>query len=51
MDDELLAWIVFIVMAVALVVLDIVLHRKPEHIPVKKALKETAIWVVAALSR
>ncbi len=49
MDDELLAWIVFIVMAVALVVLDIVLHRKPEHIPVKKALKETAIWVVAAL--
>ena len=49
MDDELLAWIVFIVMAVALVVLDIFLHRKPEHIPVKKALKETAIWVVAAL--
>ena len=49
MDDELLAWIVFIVMAVALVVLDIVLHRKPEHIPVKKALRETAIWVVAAL--
>ncbi|MBQ7621072.1 MAG: TerC/Alx family metal homeostasis membrane protein [Candidatus Methanomethylophilaceae archaeon] len=49
MDNELLAWIVFIVMAVALVVLDIVLHRKPEHIPVKKALKETAIWVVAAL--
>jgi len=49
MDDELLAWIVFIVMAVALVILDIVLHRKPEHIPVKKALKETAVWVVAAL--
>ena len=49
MDNELLAWIVFIVMAVALVILDIVLHRKPEHIPVKKALKETAIWVVAAL--
>ncbi|MBR6910292.1 MAG: TerC/Alx family metal homeostasis membrane protein [Candidatus Methanomethylophilaceae archaeon] len=49
MDDELLAWIVFIVMAVSLVILDIVLHRKPEHIPVKKALKETAIWVVAAL--
>ena len=49
MDNELLAWIVFIVMAVALVILDIVLHRKPEHIPVKKALKETAVWVVAAL--
>lgn len=49
MDNEVLAWIVFIVMAVALVILDIVLHRKPEHIPVKKALKETAIWVVAAL--
>ena len=49
MDNELLAWIVFIVMAVALVILDIVLHRKPEHIPVKKALRETAIWVVAAL--
>ena len=49
MDNELLAWIVFIVMAVALVILDIVLHRKPEHIPVKKALNETAVWVVAAL--
>ncbi len=49
MDDELLAWVVFIVMAFALVILDLVLHRKPEHIPVKKALNETAIWVATAL--
>lgn len=50
MDNELLAWIVFIVMAVALVILDLVLHRKPEHIPVKRALKETAIWIAAAMA-
>lgn len=49
MDKEMIAWIVFAVIALSLVILDLVLHRKPEHIPVKRALLETAIWVGAAL--
>ncbi len=49
MDKEMIAWIVFAVIALSLVILDLVLHRKPEHIPVKRALLETAIWVAAAL--
>ncbi len=48
MDGETLAWIVFIVVALLLVILDLVLHRKPEHIPMKRALKETMIWILAA---
>ncbi len=48
MDGETLAWIVFIVVALILVILDLVLHRKPEHIPMKRALKETMIWILAA---
>ncbi len=50
MDDEFLAWAVFIVLALSLVILDIYLHHKPEHIPVRRALKETAIWVAAAFA-
>ena len=48
MDNEMMAWIVFIIVALALVVLDLILHRKPEHIPMKRALKETMIWILAA---
>lgn len=48
MDNEMMAWIVFIIIALALVVLDLILHRKPEHIPMKRALKETMIWILAA---
>ena len=48
MDDEMLAWVVFIVVALALVILDLVLHRKPEDIPVKRALRETMLWILAA---
>ena len=48
MDNEMMAWIVFIIIALALVTLDLVLHRKPEHIPMKRALKETMIWILAA---
>ena len=49
MDKEMIAWMVFAAIAISLVVLDLILHRKPEHIPVKRALMETAIWVAAAL--
>jgi tellurite resistance protein TerC len=48
MDNEMMAWIVFIIIALVLVVLDLILHRKPEHIPMKRALKETMIWILAA---
>ena len=48
MDEEMLAWIVFIVLALSLVILDLILHRKPEDIPVKRALRETSIWILAA---
>ena len=48
MDNEMLAWVVFIVVALALVILDLVLHRKPEDIPVKRALRETMLWILAA---
>lgn len=48
MDNEMMAWIVFIIIALALVVLDLILHRKPGHIPMKRALKETIIWILAA---
>ncbi|MBR4243777.1 MAG: TerC/Alx family metal homeostasis membrane protein [Candidatus Methanomethylophilaceae archaeon] len=44
----MMAWIVFIIIALVLVVLDLILHRKPEHIPMKRALKETMIWILAA---
>ena len=47
-DNETLAWILFIAIALSLVILDLVMHRKPEHIPVKRALKETALWIGAA---
>ena len=49
MDSELLAWVVFVFLAVTLVTLDIALHHRPERIPVKRALKETAVWVGAAM--
>ncbi len=48
MDNEMVAWVVFIVVALALVILDLVLHRKPEDIPVKRALRETMLWILAA---
>ena len=48
--DESLAWIIFIVIALALVIADLVLHRKPEHIPVKRALLETSIWIIVAVA-
>ncbi len=47
--NESLAWIIFIVIALALVIADLIIHRKPEQIPVKRALLETSIWVIAAL--
>ena len=48
MDNETLAWIVFAVVALSLVVLDLVLHHKPERIPTKRALKETTLWISVA---
>jgi tellurite resistance protein TerC len=50
MDNEVLAWILFIAIALTLVALDLFLHRKPEDIPVKRALKETLVWIGAALA-
>jgi len=47
--DEAVAWVVFVVVAGALIIADLMLHRKAEHIPVKRALKEVAIWVSAAV--
>jgi len=48
MDNETLAWVIFIAIALSLVVLDLFLHHKPEIIPVKRALKETALWIAVA---
>jgi tellurite resistance protein TerC len=48
--DETFAWILFAALALILVILDLYIHRKPEHIPAKRALKETMIWVGVALA-
>lgn len=48
MDDSV-AWIVFVIIALALVIADLVLHRKPERIPTKRALLETSIWISVAI--
>ena len=48
--DESIAWIVFIVVALALVLADLIMHRKAEHIPTKRALLDTAIWIGVALA-
>ncbi len=48
--DETFAWILFAAIALILVILDLYIHRKPEHIPAKRALKETMIWVGVALA-
>jgi tellurite resistance protein TerC len=47
--DDSVAWIVFVIIALALVIADLVLHRKPERIPTKRALLETSIWISVAI--
>lgn len=48
MTDETLAWIIFAIMATTLIVLDLAIHRKPQRIPMKRALIETMLWISVA---
>jgi tellurite resistance protein TerC len=50
MIDQTIMWVVFGVIVVVLLALDLgVFNRGPKHIPVKKALLMTAMWVTVAL--
>ena len=48
--DDMIAWVVFAVTAVSLVIVDIVLHRKPEEIHLKNAVIESIIWIAIAFA-
>ncbi|UAL07651.1 MAG: TerC family protein [Candidatus Methanogranum gryphiswaldense] len=50
MIDQTIMWVVFGVIVVVLLALDLgVFNRGPKHIPVRKALLMTAMWVTVAL--
>jgi len=50
MIDQTIMWVVFGIIVVILLALDLgVFNRGPKHIPVKKALLMTAMWVTVAL--
>ncbi len=50
MDVSITEWVVFFAIVAVLLFLDLfVLHRKNEHIPVKSALLQTAMWIAIAL--
>ena len=51
MEVSMIEWMVFFAIVAILLFLDLfVIHRKNEHIPVRSALLQTAIWVSIALA-
>ena len=51
MEVSMIEWVVFFAIVAILLFLDLfVIHRKNEHIPVRSALLQTAIWVSIALA-